>query len=138
MRKHLLSNWVNIVGVIIGMYLITLFMASSQLFTDNRRFTFETVVVETMGGSIMYTFGAIVYNLKPILIIVIVLFIVDTLLYYLLKEKIKLILMLEVLIFTSLFLTYCLMEQSFNFLVLPITFIVTQWIRKKKLFKENK
>jgi len=133
MGKHLLSNWINVIGTILGLYLVTLLLGLHQLFISERGFTIETVFVETIGGSFIYLFGALVYHLKAFLVYVLLLLLTDVILLIFLKERLKQILITEIIIFSLLFIVYMVMEQSFIFLILPLAFLTTQKLRKKKL-----
>jgi len=135
MRKHLLSNWINILGTIAGLYCILLTMALKQLFTGERGFTFETVFIETMGGSFIYTYGILIQHLIPFLIYVGLLFLIDYVLLKVLqgKENLSKQMNIEIVIFSALFVGYAIKEEGYNLLILPLAFVITQWIRKKKL-----
>jgi hypothetical protein len=137
MRKHLSSNWINILGILIGYFCIFLFLALYQLYTGVRGFTIETVFLETIGGSFVYSFGYLINDLIPFLIYIFLLFVVDYSLFELLKGKENLTkrMNIEIIIFSVLFIVYAINEEGYNLLILPIAFIASQWIRKKKLRK---
>jgi hypothetical protein len=137
MKKHLLSNWINVFGTIGGLYCILFFMALQQLFTSERGFTFETVFLETIGGSFIYTYGILIQHLIPFLIYIGLLFLVDFVLFRNLKGQGNLskLISIETIIFSILFIVYAIREEGLNLLILPFTFALTQWIRKKKLLK---
>lgn len=139
MRKHLLSNWINILGTIVGYYCIFLFMSIYTLLTREGGFTFETVVLETIGGSFIYAFGFFIQNLIPFLIYIGLLFLIDYVLLKSLKGKENLTkrMNIEIVIFSALFVGYAIKEEGFNLLILPFAFVISQWIRKKKLQKED-
>lgn len=137
MRKHLLSNWINILGTITGLYCILLFMALQQLFTGERGFTMETVFIETIGGSFVYTFGIFIQHLIPFLVYVFLLFLIDYIILKSLKGKENLSkqMNIEIIIFSALFVGYAIKEEALSFLILPLAFVVSQWLRKKKLLR---
>ena len=139
MRKHLLSNWINIIGTIVGLYCIVLFVALQHLFTGERGFTFETIVLETLGGSIMTAYGILICNIIPFLIYAGLLFLIDYILLQSLKgrENLTKRMNIEIIIFSALFVGYTIKEEGFNLLILPFAFVISQWIRKKKLQKED-
>lgn len=137
MKKHLLSNWINIVGTIAGIYCIILFMGLKQLFTGARGFTVETVFLETIVGSIIVTYGIFIRDIIPFLIYAGLLFLLDYLLLLSLKGKENLTkrMNIEIIIFSALFVFYVRKDENLGFIILPLAFVISQWIRKKKLRK---
>ena len=135
MKNHLLSNWINIIGTVAGFYSIILFMALQQLFTGERGFTFETVVVETIGGSFVYTYGMLVQRLTYLIVYIVSLFFIDYILLQLFrgKENLTKRMNIETMIFSGLFVGCAMKEDAFNLLILPFVFVISQWFRKKKL-----
>lgn len=143
MKKYLLSNWVNLLGTIIGFYLFFFIMAAQHLFVNNDRgFTFETVVLETLVGSIVYFYGFFLGELIPFLIYAALLLIIDYALFRIIKgnENLTKRLIIQVIIFSSMFIVYTVQQETFWYSLLPLTFILSQWLRLRKLkksFRDN-
>jgi len=139
MKKYLLSNWINLLGTIIGLYFIVLFKALQQLFTGERGFTIETVFIETIGGSFIYAYGFFIQNLIPFLIYAGLLFLIDYILLLSLKGKENLMkrMNIEIIIFVALFFAYSISEEGYSLLILSFAFVASQWLRKRKLKKED-
>jgi hypothetical protein len=133
-RKHLLSNWINILGTIAGLYSIILILALYRLFAGERGLTMETVIVETIGGSFMYFAGAFLFHFPAFLFYVLSLLFVDALLFRLvLRNKLRTIIVAEIVMFSILFIIYSIIRQSLILLILPLFFVFSQVVRKSKL-----
>lgn len=137
MRKHLLSNWINILGTIIGLYCIILSIALQKLMIGERGLIFETVFIETIGGSFIYTYGVLIQRLIPLLIYAGLLIFFEYVLLLALKGKANLTnrINIEIIIFSTLFISYAIKEEGFILLIFPFVFFVTQQIRKKNLMR---
>lgn len=135
MKKFISSNWINLLGTITALYLSVLLMALGHLFKGQRGFTFETVIVETIGGSFMYFFGVFMYHFKALMIYTGLLLLVSSILFSFLngKHNVKALLVIECILFTVLFIFYIMVQQSLSFLTLPLIFGYTQWLRYKHI-----
>lgn len=135
MKKYIIGNWINLFGTIIALYLSVFLMALSQLFNGQRGFTFETVIVETIGGSFMYFFGVLMYHLKALMIYAGLLPLISSLLFSFLngKHNVKALLVIECILFMTLLIFYIIAQLSLSFLTLPLIFGYTQWLRYKHI-----
>ncbi len=135
MRKHLLSNWINISGTIVGVYCILLFIAIQQLLESKRGFTIETVFIETIGGSLIYTFGILVQRQIPIVLYIVFLFGFDYFVLRLLKgnQNLSKRMNIETAVICTFFIVYAIRADALSLLVLPLVFTITQQTRRKWL-----
>jgi hypothetical protein len=132
MKKYLLSNWLNVLSILLGLYVIVLSISIYQLFIGKRGFTMETVLVETIGGSFLFFIGAIFYNVKMLLFCFVFIFALDVILFKVLSQNISQIIIIEIICFLLVVVVYSYLENSYIFMSLLPFFIASQQIRKKK------
>jgi hypothetical protein len=133
MIKRLLTNWINLLGYFFGFFLTTLFIAITQFIKNNKQISFESIIVDTFGGSILFAFGAIIYNIQVLILFLFFLLVLDFILLKKIGSNIELIIIIEILFFTLFFISISYFHHSYNFLPLILTFMLSQLLRKRKL-----
>jgi hypothetical protein len=133
MIKRLLTNWINLLGYLFGFFLITLFIAITQFFKYEKQISIESVFVDTLGGSLLFSIGAVIYNIYILVFFLIFLLGIDLILLKKIGFNIQLLINIEIIFFIFFFIFISIYYNSYNYLILIFTFIISQQIRKRKL-----
>ena len=138
MKRYLLSDWVNVVGTLIGFYLGILSMAIHDLTFREKGLTFETVVVDTLGGSLMFAYGIFLNHALAFGTYILALILTDIVLYNLVpRSDLYRKLIWGTAIISVLFVSYAIYQEAPLLLILPIVLAITQWRRGKHLLSSR-
>lgn len=138
MRKYLFSNWINLLLTVLGFYAYLLITAIMSLRGDDRGLTFETVFVETLGGSIAYTFSYIV-SVEQMTFLGYVVFLVCTsaiVFTAMKKTALSKAIFVESIVISIAMLFYLLSVKNYEMLYLIGLLWLSQFFRYRKLFKK--
>lgn len=123
--KILKTNWINIIGILIAVYLYSLML---NLFDADKSLNFIQVVFSPLILILLY--GAIFWALFIMLLIIFdLLFIVKN------KENLKKKMILETFIIATPYVYWLIVYDELIFLVAIITFFITQFYRRKLIAK---
>lgn len=123
--KILKTNWINIIGILIAVYLYALML---NLFDADKSLNFIQVVFSPLILILLY--GAIFWALFIMLLIIFdLLFIVKN------KENLKKKMILETFIIATPYVYWLIVYDELIFLVAIITFFITQFYRRKLIAK---
>jgi hypothetical protein len=123
--KILKTNWINIIGILIAVYLYALML---NLFDADKSLNFIQVVFSPLILILLY--GAIFWALFILLLIIFdLLFIVKN------QENLKEKLILETFIIITPYVYWLIVYDELIFLVATVTFFITQTYRRKLIAK---
>ena len=123
--KILKTNWINIIGILIAVYLYALML---NLFDADKSLNFIQVVFSPLILIILY--GAIFWALFILLLIIFdLLFIVKN------QENLKKKVILETFIIITPYVYWLIVYDEWIFLVAIVTFFITQTYRRKLIAK---
>lgn len=123
--KILKTNWINIIGILIAVYLYALML---NLFDADKSLNFIQVVFSPLILILLY--GAIFWALFILLLIIFdLLFIVKN------QENLKKKMILETFIIVTPYVYWLIVYNELIFLVAIITFFITQFYRRKLIAK---
>ena len=123
--KIIKTNWINIIGIVIAVYLYALML---NLFDADKSLNFIQVVFSPLILILLY--GAIFWALFILLLIIFdLLFIVKN------QENLKKKMILETFIIVTPYVYWLIVYNELIFLVAIITFFITQFYRRKLIAK---
>lgn len=123
--KILKTNWINIIGILIAVYLYALML---NLFDADKSLNFIQVVFSPLILILLY--GAIFWALFILLLIIFdLLFIVKN------QENLKKKVILETFIIITPYVYWLIVYDELIFLVATVTFFITQTYRRKLIAK---
>ncbi|WP_076666552.1 hypothetical protein [Pontibacter indicus] len=123
--KILLSNWINVVGIIVTAYLYTFFWTFSKPsdFEGNR-------LMIWLFGSLFTIFG---YGMMSWLLFVFAIVALDMLLIFPNRRKLTEKLLIEWLLIISPFIYWAFKYDYWLWIMLAASFLLTQLLRKRKI-----
>lgn len=123
--KIIKTNWINIIGILIAVYLYALML---NLFDADKSLNFIQVVFAPLILILLY--GAIFWALFILLLIIFdLLFIVKN------QENLKKKMILETFIIITPYVYWLIVYDEWIFLVAIVTFFITQIYRRKLIVK---
>lgn len=123
--KIIKTNWINIIGIVIAVYLYALML---NLFDADKSLNFIQVVFSPLILILLY--GAIFWALFILLLIIFdLLFIVKN------QENLKKKMILETFIIVTPYVYWLIIYDKWIFLVAIVTFFITQTYRRKLIAK---
>ena len=123
--KIIKTNWINIIGILIAVYLYALML---NLFDADKSLNFIQVVFSPLILILLY--GAIFWALFILLLIIFdLLFIVKN------QENLKKKMILETFIIVTPYVYWLIIYDKWIFLVAIVTFFITQIYRRKLIVK---
>ena len=125
--KALKSNWVHLVGIYFCIEAMMIFYGAEHLLdTGNFNLFLFTIIVSA--PLLMFTYG-----LMSLGGFYLVLLLLDILLFTTVKGKTLTIVIIEWLLISPIFIYWAVTYQYWLWLGLVLTFLITQWIRARKI-----
>lgn len=126
MKKILFSNWINIVGILVVLFCYTFL---------NSLINFQATFIQALFGAfLLICFYGIIFWLGFLILI----FILDLILIIPTQKSLKIGLLMEWLIISTLFIYWAVIykEQRVLYIIAIIAFLISQMIREKWLNKK--
>lgn len=129
MLKCLLTNWVHLLGFYIGVEMfIIINMVMRPDASNNLNATLAALLLSA--PFLMFTYGLIIITAFLLAIVVF-----DLVLFSVIKHRTLLIMLIEWLLIVPIFIYWAFKYDYWLWIILSATFLVTQFIRSKKIDK---